>query len=619
MNNQTSALTPALKALNHYFGYDSFRPGQQVLINAILSGRDVLGIMPTGAGKSICYQIPAILMDGITLVISPLISLMKDQVTQLNQAGVRAAYINSTLTLSQTRKALYLASKGTYKIIYVAPERLSNEYFLSFVRSANISMIAVDEAHCVSQWGQNFRPTYLNIASFANSLPRRPVLAAFTATATGPVRADILHLLVLRNPQTLTTGYDRPNLYFAVRQVRSSQKDDALIDFLEKHPRQSGIIYCATRKETEKVAATLCEKGFPCAMYHAGLSDEVRSKSQDDFQFDRVPYIAATCAFGMGINKSNVRFVVHYSMPTSLENYYQEAGRAGRDGLSAECLLLYSPNDPMVCQSLLKLSYENENDENLQRDLARLRQMQRYATTQMCLRAFILQYFGESSEGKCSGCSNCDANWVEQNVSSEAEAVFRLLREMPRQYGMALVRDVLKGKKSSRIRDAHLDTLPHAGALSSKSVDTITALLEGLIMQGYLVRSSDQYQVLSITRKFAEHLQEKKPILIRSKSRLFERPSSHVLPTAHQAITSGKNVNEALFEKLRAKRLALSQAQSVPPYTIFSDATLQEMARTMPLTKEEMKAISGVGEIRLEKYGNIFLSLISDFISSPES
>lgn len=604
---------PVHKALKKYYGYDSFRPGQLDLICAMLDGRDVLGIMPTGAGKSVCYQIPAVFMKGITLVISPLISLMKDQVTALLQAGIPAAYLNSSLTSEQYRKALYFASQGKYKIIYVAPERLMTPAFQQFVQNVDISMIAIDEAHCVSQWGQNFRPSYLDIAEFASTLPHRPVMAAFTATATGPVKDDIMHMLNLQSPRLLVTGFDRPNLYFEVKKTRRKFED--LVEYLEEHPGESGIIYCLTRKETEEVCQKLCDQGFPCTRYHAGLDELERSKNQDDFQYDRVPLITATSAFGMGINKSNIRFVIHYSMPSSLESYYQEAGRAGRDGAPGECILFYSAADIMTNKFLIEKSNE-ENPEQLSRDMHRLNQMDAYCKTPLCLRSYILQYFGEASSGTCDNCSNCNGDWVEENITLEAATIYKALREMPRPYGMATVRDFLKGKDLEKLRSSGLTSLPSHGALKAKSADEIMLLLESLAGRGYLERSSDRWQVVYPTPLLHKAVMEKTDIIVRRKPDKAYKQKKSIIPSkAAQAVEAGQPYESGLFDLLKKKRKELASEKGLPPYMIFSDATLMEMAKTMPLDKEELLEVHGVGQVKLDQYGSAFLGVISNYLS----
>ena len=434
-------MTP-LDALKRYFGYDSFRPGQSEIVDAILAGRDALAIMPTGAGKSICYQVPALLLPGITLVISPLISLMQDQVKALNAAGIHAAFINSTLTENQISHALDLAAEGSYKIIYVAPERLESGVFRSFAAGADISMVTVDEAHCISQWGQDFRPSYLKILDFVDSLPQRPILSAFTATATREVQDDIRCTLRLNDPKLLVTGFDRPNLYFAVERTR--RKDDFVLQFLRDHAGESGIIYCATRKNVDNLQEILAGEGLAVTKYHAGLAAETRRKNQNDFIYDTAPVIVATNAFGMGIDKSNVRFVLHYNMPQSMENYYQEAGRAGRDGLPSQCVLLYSAQDVIINKFLLdKKDFSDMEDEDAellrQRDLQRLQTMERYCQTTACLRNYILEYFGEHPAAPCGNCGNCSGDYEETDMTDAAKWMINCVAELRGRFGKAVV------------------------------------------------------------------------------------------------------------------------------------------------------------------------------------
>lgn len=625
---------PILKALKKYYGYDSFRPGQVELIHHLLDGHDVLGIMPTGAGKSVCFQIPAIFMPGITLVISPLISLMKDQVASLIQAKIPAAYLNSSLTQDQYRLALRRAKEGRYKIIYVAPERLNTPGFLDFAHSVNISMIAVDEAHCISQWGQNFRPSYLKIPEFAKQLPSRPIFAAFTATATGPVKDDIAKQLDLHDPYTLITGFDRKNLYFEVQ--HPADKMEALFDFLEQHSHEAGIVYCLTRKETEEVCDQLNAQGYRACRYHGGLSDEERSANQDAFLYDRVDIIVATNAFGMGIDKSNVRYVVHYSLPSSLENYYQEAGRAGRDGAPAHCLLLYKPADIHINRFLIDKSYEESLDTEIpegedpvkfaagrldqkNRELHLLKTMETYATTPMCLRSYILQYFGESSSGNCGHCSNCNSNWTEEDISETAQIIYNALNQLPRSYGMSLTLDYLSGKASSKLKKAGLNYLSAFGCLKDIDPDLLKLYLESLLIQGYLLRSNDMYQVVSTTRKFYLNLSKKIPIQVqfrqnelhshkrKSKSRT-ERDRARINP--YPEYNFSPKDDRTVFDHLKTVRTQLARKNGVPPYVIFSDATLMEMAKALPQTKQELLSIPGVGDVKVERYGPAFLTAI---------
>lgn len=457
----------ATEILKKYFGYESFREGQQELIDNILKHRDVLGIMPTGAGKSICYQVPAVMLEGITLVISPLISLMKDQVGTLNQAGIRAAYLNSSLSYAQYRKALSLARGYTYKIIYVAPERLMSEEFLSFAKEMKISMVCVDEAHCVSQWGQDFRPHYLQIREFLQEMPQRPIISAFTATATTQVKEDILQLLDMKEPYTITTGFDRKNLYFAVEKPKD--KYQALLQYVKNNTEYAGIVYCLSRKTVEEVCERLCSDGFAATRYHAGLSDEERMRNQDDFIYDRKPIMVATNAFGMGIDKSNVRFVVHFNMPKNMESYYQEAGRAGRDGEAADCILLYSGKDVRLNQFLIEQGSGHEDmDEDtrmelLQKEKDRLKSMTFYCTIPGCLRHYMLKYFGEEREGYCGNCSNCLTQYEERDITQDAVCLVECIRHSGERFGKTIIVDIVRGSANAKIKSYHLDRNPSYG------------------------------------------------------------------------------------------------------------------------------------------------------------
>lgn len=636
MYNPNRNYPPILKALKKYYGYDSFRPGQVELIHHLLDGHDVLGIMPTGAGKSVCFQIPAIFMPGITLVISPLISLMKDQVASLIQAKIPAAYLNSSLTPDQYRLALRRAKEGCYKIIYVAPERLNTPAFLDFAHSVQISMIAVDEAHCISQWGQNFRPSYLRIPEFAQTLPYRPIFAAFTATATGPVKDDIAKQLNLQNPYTLITGFDRQNLYFEVQ--HPLDKLDALMDFLEQHRHEAGIVYCLTRKETEEICRALVEQGYRACFYHGGMSDEKRSASQDAFLYDQIDIIVATNAFGMGIDKSNVRYVVHYSIPSSLENYYQEAGRAGRDGGPAHCLLLYKSGDMHINRFLIDKSYEesirraSEQEDSVQyisacldqknRELHLLDTMEMYATTPMCLRSYLLQYFGESSSGKCDHCSNCDATWIKEDISEISQTIYMALNQLPKQYGLSLCVEYLTGVSSSKIKRNQLQELNGFGCLSELDAGLVRLYLESLLIQGYLSKSADLYQVISLTEKFHKAFSEQQTIHVQFKENALHQRNrqskQHLTSRSSTCESLGSPENQALFDVLKALRLQLARQNKVPPYVIFSDATLMEMAKKRPQTPKEMLKVSGVGNVKIDHYGQDFIMAIQKHVADEK-
>lgn len=498
--------------LKTHFGYDTFREGQEAVIDALLAGKDVLAVMPTGAGKSICYQVPALMMKGITLVISPLISLMKDQVRSLNQVGISAAYLNSSLTQGQYFTALRYAKAGRYPIIYVAPERLTTEAFLDFALSADISMIAVDESHCVSQWGQDFRPSYLKIAEFVAQLPKRPVIGAFTATATKEVREDIARLLGLQDPFCTTTGFDRENLYFAVKTPKDKYKE--VHDYILEHPDDSGIIYCLTRKLVEEVCGKLIRDGITATRYHAGLSDEERRNNQDDFIYDRCRVMVATNAFGMGIDKSDVRYVIHYNMPKNMEGYYQEAGRAGRDGDPAECILLYSGKDVVTNQYLIERGQDNQEMEAAawrlvrERDRERLKQMTFYCFTHDCLREYILKYFGEYGKSYCGNCLNCQTEFEEQDVSQEARAMIRCVESSGQRYGVNVILDTLRGASTAKIRQYEMDGNPEYGVCAKIPAHRLRQIFNYLVLKEYLYLTDDGYTIVKLTAASRSLLEE---------------------------------------------------------------------------------------------------------------
>lgn len=595
----------ATEILKKYFGYESFREGQQELIDNILKHRDVLGIMPTGAGKSICYQVPAVMLEGITLVISPLISLMKDQVGTLNQAGIRAAYLNSSLSYAQYRKALSLARGYTYKIIYVAPERLMSEEFLSFAKEMKISMVCVDEAHCVSQWGQDFRPHYLQIREFLQEMPQRPIISAFTATATTQIREDILQLLDMNDPYTITTGFDRKNLYFAVEKPKD--KYQALLQYVKNNTEYAGIVYCLSRKTVEEVCERLCSDGFAATRYHAGLSDEERMRNQDDFIYDRKPIMVATNAFGMGIDKSNVRFVVHFNMPKNMESYYQEAGRAGRDGEAADCILLYSGKDVRLNQFLIEQGSGHEDmDEDtrmelLQKEKDRLKSMTFYCTIPGCLRHYMLKYFGEEREGYCGNCSNCLTQYEERDITQDAACLVECIRHSGERFGKTMIVDIVRGSANAKIKSYHLDRNPSYGRLKDSSRSYLYEVLQHLQFQGILKQSEDGYSVLTIHQE--KLLQEKEPLMMKV---VKEKQTRTALPQAAAK-------DSQLFELLRICRSQLARKAHVPPYMIFSDKTLHDMCAKLPQSKEEMLKVSGVGEVKYEKYGNAFLDILVSY------
>lgn len=607
--------------LKQYFGYDDFREGQKPLIDAVLEGQDVLGIMPTGAGKSLCFQIPALLMPGITLVVSPLISLMKDQVAALNQAGIHAAYLNSSLSMGQYRKALSLAREGRYKIIYVAPERLETEGFLQFALSpeVEISFLAIDEAHCVSQWGQDFRPSYLKILSFLEKLPLRPVLGAYTATATAEVREDILDILKLRSPLVLTTGFDRSNLFFGVKKPRDKYREleSYIREKEEKMPGSSGIVYCLSRKNVEEVCYRLREAGFSVTRYHAGLSDAERRENQDDFIYDWKQIMVATNAFGMGIDKPDVRFVIHYNMPKNMESYYQEAGRAGRDGEAAECILYFGASDQRTNRFLIESGEENEELDRearrivLQRDLERLRQITFYCATSECLRHYILDYFGEESGPECGNCSNCLEEFELADMTEQAQKVVRCIQDCQRSFGINLIVDVLRGADNQKIRQRDLNENPEYKSLSDMTVPRLKQLLNEMIMQGFLDLSNDDYPVLELT-DISDGLLEGARLTIKVPRREEKQlPKSRKKKAGAVSALAEKDVE--LFEELRSLRMEIAKEEKVPPYMVFSDKTLAGMSSERPQTLDEMLEVSGVGQFKLEKYGERFLEGIKLF------
>lgn len=604
--------------LEKYFGYTGFRLGQEELIDSILAGKDAFGIMPTGAGKSICYQLPAIMMEGITLVITPLISLMKDQVQSLKQAGIRGAYFNSSLTQRQYLKALDYAVQGTYKIIYVAPERLTNREFLTFISKVDISMVAVDEAHCVSQWGQDFRPGYLRISEFIKKLPKRPVVSAFTATATAQVKDDVIKLLKLREPSVVTTGFDRKNLFFSVKKPKNKYAE--VYGYLEKNPEKSGIIYCLTRKTTEEVCRRLNEDGINATRYHAGLTDEERRKNQDDFIFDIKTVMVATNAFGMGIDKSNVNFVIHYNMPKNMESYYQEAGRAGRDGEKSECILLYSGQDVITNQFFIEKDSENEelsHEERAlirQRDRQRLREMTFYCHTSSCLRNYMLGYFGEKTSGYCGNCSNCLTEFETVDITKTARKIIGCINDCDRSYGTVTILDTLRGSSTERVDRYGLHENTYYAAEATSTVTFLKQVLEYLILEGYIEKSQDRYGLLYTTARADELLLKGGSVFMKmSKKKEKKTPSEKAFGSSCSAVDDPQ-----LFSELRKLRMKLARTQSVPPYVIFTDKTLKELCRLKPQNASQLLKVAGVGETKLKKYGQAFLKVINEHIGRKE-
>ncbi len=608
--------------LKKYFGYDSFREGQEPIIQSILSGRDALAIMPTGAGKSLCYQVPALLLPGITLVISPLISLMQDQVKSLNEAGIHAAFINSSLTETQISKALDLASRGIYKIIYVAPERLESDRFMQFARNSEISMVTVDEAHCISQWGQDFRPSYLKIVEFIGRLPARPVVSAFTATATKEVKTDIECILKLDHPSVVVTGFDRENLYYSVEHVAGKKKDAFVADYIRKHPDESGIIYCATRKNVDALYEMLFRSGVPVTSYHAGIDSNVRKKNQDDFIYDRAQVVVATNAFGMGIDKSNVRFVIHYNMPQSMENYYQEAGRAGRDGENSQCILLFSAQDVMIGKYLLdNKSFEEMDEEDIelirQRDAYRLQVMEGYCKTTSCLRNYILEYFGEKIFSPCNNCGNCHRDYTETDMTAEAKWVVNCIAETRGRYGRNIVSGTLVGANRARLKEIGATAYRSYKALEQVNEKDVQILIDQMLREGYIVQSNGEYPVLQMGDITALKKEDTR-VLIRK----FEEKSAPVSDRRKKARSTDSltSAGYRLFEELRSLRTAIAKEEGLPPYIIFSDKTLIDMCAKMPENRQEMLGVSGVGENKFRKYGQRFMDVVTEFIgANPNS
>lgn len=596
------------EVLKSIFGYDEFREGQSKLVDALLNGQDAFGIMPTGAGKSICYQVPALMFAGITLVISPLISLMKDQVAALNQAGVRAAFLNSSLTYRQYLKAIDNARHGMYKIIYVAPERLMTDNFMDFAIQANISFVSIDEAHCISHWGQDFRPSYVGIADFIERLPKRPVIGAFTATATEKVQEDVITQLRLKNPVLVKTGFDRKNLRFLVKTPKDKFKEIRL--YLHEHRDESGVIYCITRKAVEEVCEQLDRDGFSVTRYHAGLSDEERKQNQEDFIYDNKKIIVATNAFGMGIDKSNVRFVIHYNMPKNIESYYQEAGRAGRDGMPAECLLLYSGKDVITNQFLIEQNRDNELlDANeaqklIEKDKERLKQMTFYSTTKECLRGYILSYFGETHPQYCGNCSNCLTNFEEIDILKEARKIIHCILSTDQRFGRTTIVKILNGSKDASMQRYDALRFEYYAALKHCSTQRINMMVQELLLQGYLQITTGDYPLLQTTEKTHQLFDENCQLAMKL-------PKEVEIKTVRR-----EPVNSKLYDQLKALRMKFAKKNHIPPYLVFSDKTLQEMCQRLPKSKHELLDISGVGMVKYNQYGEAFIETIKQFQST---
>lgn len=587
-------LNKARQILQKFYGYEDFRPGQKKVVESLLNRNDTVAIMPTGAGKSICFQIPALLFEGVTLVISPLISLMKDQVDSLRQLGIAAVYINSSVSKAQLYKDLQNISAGFYKIIYIAPERLTSEYLPDSFKNLNISMVAVDEAHCLSQWGHDFRPSYRNILNFTNSLRIKPIISAFTATATPEVKTDIINLLGLKQPNVFVTGFDRPNLYFSV--LRGEVKDKFVIDYVKKHQDEAGIIYVGTRKDVDALQVLLEIKGIKAGRYHAGMTDEERNQMQEDFLYDNLSVMVATNAFGMGIDKPNVRYVIHYNMPKNMEAYYQEAGRAGRDGLSGNCILLYSPQDTQLQKFLISKSTESEIHQQL--EYKRLQSMVDYCHTPQCLRAFILHYFGEFDvEEHCDNCSNCKLEGELIDITIDAQKVLSCVYRMHERFGVKMIAEVLKGSKSAKVKQFNFERLSTYGLMKERKLKDISDLILRLSAMQYLDITESQYPVVTLNELSWQ--------VLRGQKKVWQK----------MVIVKKAKAKGELFEALHSLRKELATKEKLPPYMIFSDATLTQMATDKPTDLELMKNIRGVGEFKLQKYGEEFLTVIKSYIS----
>lgn len=587
-------LNKARQVLQKFYGYEDFRPGQKKVVESLLNRNDTVAIMPTGAGKSICFQIPALLFEGVTLVISPLISLMKDQVDSLRQLGIAAVYINSSVSKAQLYKDLQNISAGFYKIIYIAPERLTSEYLPDSFKNLNISMVAVDEAHCLSQWGHDFRPSYRNILNFTNSLRIKPIISAFTATATPEVKTDIINLLGLKQPNVFVTGFDRPNLYFSV--LRGEVKDKFVIDYVKKHQDEAGIIYVGTRKDVDALQVLLEIKGIKAGRYHAGMTDEERNQMQEEFLYDNLSVMVATNAFGMGIDKPNVRYVIHYNMPKNMEAYYQEAGRAGRDGLSGNCILLYSPQDTQLQKFLISKSTESEIRQQL--EYKRLQSMVDYCHTPQCLRAFILHYFGEFDvEEHCDNCSNCKLEGELIDITIDAQKVLSCVYRMHERFGVKMITEVLKGSKSAKVKQFNFERLSTYGLMKERKLKDISDLILRLSAMQYLDITESQYPVVTLNELSWQ--------VLRGQKKVWQK----------MVIVKKAKAKGELFEALRSLRKELATKEKLPPYMIFSDATLTQMATDKPTDLELMKNIRGVGEFKLQKYGEEFLTVIKSYIS----
>lgn len=598
----------ALRMLETYFGYTSFRPAQEAPIASLLRNEDVIGIMPTGAGKSICFQIPALCKSGLTIVFSPLISLMKDQVDGLLVQNIPAALINSTLTQAEFNKTMYEVRSGKIKLLYIAPERLGSNFFCNVLRALPIAQVIVDEAHCISEWGHDFRPSYRLIGEWLNSLPKRPIVGAFTATATKYVENDIKKLLGLDKANVYVTGFDRPNLSFSV--IRTPKRMDYVVHYVRQHDNENGIIYCATRKDVDRVYENLTRAGIKVGHYHGGLSDEVRREMQNAYADDKLQVMVATNAFGMGIDKSNVRYVLHYQMPRNMESYYQEAGRAGRDGAPAECILLYSGQDVQVHKYLIEQSIETPERQEV--ELRKLQSMIDYCFCSNCLRKYMLNYFGESTVWTtCDNCSSCKGSGDKVNVTKEAKAIFRAIMGTDERYGASMITSIVRGDRTDRIMRAGHDALPVFGLLSNVDEKSIKGLIQQFVASGYLRSSSGKYPVLSLTAGAEEVLAGHKEVEeIRQHVSVPSRTSRSTSTTSRGKASSGAG---GLFEHLRQHRKRLAEEAELRPYLIFPDTVLIDLANLRPTTLGEFGNVKGVGEAKLKKYGLSFLQAIAEY------
>lgn len=599
--------------LKQYFGYTSFRPGQHEVIQTLLDGRDCLAIMPTGAGKSICFQLPALIQPGVTLVISPLISLMKDQVDSLVNQEIPATYINSQCTFEEAKARFAAIRAGRVKLVYVSPERLENEFFTSFMQSIDISMFIIDEAHCVSQWGHDFRPSYCAIKDWVAALPKRPVVGAFTATATEKVKEDMMTLLGLEKERIFIGGFDRPNLYFRV--VRTNRKLDFTLAYVRQHAKDSGIIYAATRKEVDRVYQELTRRGIKAGHYHAGLSDDMRRAMQDAFTYDKIQVIVATNAFGMGIDKSNVRYVIHYQMPKNIESYYQEAGRAGRDGAPGECILLFSRQDIMIQKFLIEQSVHDPQQQAVEFRL--LNAMVRYCEGNHCLRHYILTYFGEHpSWQRCEKCGNCDQETVEEDMTEQVRSICLCVDELKGRFGMTMVCDILKGSQNAKVRRYGFENNSAFGMLGDFTLSEVRDMVRQCIDDGYLDQSDGKYPVVSLTADGRQALSGSRRIV---QQKVVAADPVPELPKRQQKRRAGAIDEDALrplFDTLRAVRLELAKDEHIPPFVIFSDATLWDMAALKPDSLDAMSQIKGVGSFKLHKYGRQFVGAIQSYIDN---